>query len=84
MYKESDEENMKNTTQNAMQQSNTAQYVTTDPQLRLDVQIVIVWTKHTTYKHKASALRGSYLGPSVNSTAQNESIKRALRWFLFI
>lgn len=48
------------------------------------VQTVIVWTKQTTYKHKASALRGSYLGPSVNSKAQNESIKRALRWFLFI
>ena len=48
------------------------------------VQTVIVWTKQTTYKHKASALRGSYLDPSVNSKAQNESIKRALRWFLFI
>lgn len=47
-------------------------------------QTVIVWTKHTTYKHKACALRGSYLAPSVNSKAQNESIKRALRWFLFI
>lgn len=48
------------------------------------VQTVSVWTKQTTYKHKASALRGSYLGPSVNSQAQNESIKRALCWFLFI
>lgn len=43
------------------------------------VLTVIVWTKQTTYKHKASALWGSYLGPSVNSKAQNESIKRALR-----
>lgn len=41
MYKESDEENMKNTTQNAMQQSNTAQYVTTDPQLRLVFKLLL-------------------------------------------
>ena len=94
MYKESDEENErerekqnKKTKKQKKRCKATEHYSTT----HLDwstatsgVQTVIVWTKQTTYKHKASALRGSYLGPSVNSKAQNESIKRALRWFLFI
>lgn len=84
MYKETDEENYEkhDTKCNAAEQCGAIRHDWSAA--TSGVQTVIVWTKHTTYKHKASALRGSYLGPSVNSTAQNESIKRALRWFLFI
>lgn len=47
------------------------------------IQTVIVITKQTTSKHWV-CITSSYLGPSVNIAAQNESIKKALRWFLFI
>ena len=88
MYKEGRRrEREKTQQQQQQQQQQNAQHGTTHhgwSTTPSGVQTVIVWTKQTTYKHKASALLGSYLGPSVNSKAQNESIKRALRWFLFI